>query len=85
MDIASYGASGAVVVVVGLFLRYMAEESKKRDISHDKMITAIDNLTNKTNVQIEVSQKVADSSDQMIQFMTKLNGSLKGAVRDHKR
>lgn len=41
MDLSQFGASGAVVGVVFIFLQYMAKDSKRRDKQHDETISAL--------------------------------------------
>ena len=48
MDFSQFGASGAVVVVVFIFLKYMREEAKKRDITYEKVAKALDGVTSAT-------------------------------------
>jgi hypothetical protein len=48
MDIAQFGASGAVVAVVLLFLKFMREEGAKRDISAQVVAKALDKLSSVT-------------------------------------
>lgn len=48
MDLAQFGASGAVVVVVIIFLKYMREETTNRDRTYLQVAQALDKLTRAT-------------------------------------
>lgn len=48
MDLSQLGASGAVVIVVILFLNFMKEEGKKRDETYAKVAIALDSVTGAT-------------------------------------
>lgn len=43
MDFSQFGASGAVVVVVFLFLKFMKDEGVKRDTTYAKVAKALEN------------------------------------------
>lgn len=48
MDLAQFGASGAVVAVVVLFLKFIKEEAEKRDKTYDNVAKALDRLSKAT-------------------------------------
>lgn len=49
MDLSQLGASGAVVIVVILFLRFMKDEATKRDITYSQVAKALNQLTKATD------------------------------------
>lgn len=62
-----FGASGAVVVVVFMFLKFMRDERLASVKSHDKLVDSLDKNT-------RVSQ-------QTYEFLENLNGSMRRTVR----
>lgn len=60
MDLSQLGASGAVVIVVILFLRFMKDEATKRDITYGEVAKALNQLTKATNNNTTAT-KAADS------------------------
>lgn len=48
MDLAQFGASGAVVAVVVLFLKFIKEEAEKRDKTYANVAKALDKLSKAT-------------------------------------
>lgn len=48
MDLSQFGASGAVVVVVLLFLRFMRDEATKRDVTYAEVAKALNKLSEAT-------------------------------------
>ena len=53
-DFTQYGAAGAIVVVVYLFLKFLREEATKRELAHEKLSTAIDRNTISTEKNTEL-------------------------------
>lgn len=86
-DLAQLGASGAVVITVLLFLKYMREEALKREETITKLSHSVDKNTEASNKQVEASirqmeasKKAREASHEVLTFMKKLNGKLEGAV-----
>lgn len=48
MELAQFGASGAVVAVVVLFLKFIKEEAEKRGKTYDNVAKALDRLSKAT-------------------------------------
>lgn len=48
MDISQFGASGAVVAVVILFLKFMRDEATKRDVTYNNVARALERNTRAT-------------------------------------
>lgn len=48
MDLAQFGASGAVVAVVVLFLKFIKEEAEKRDRTYEEVAKALNKLSANT-------------------------------------
>ena len=66
MDIAQFGASGAVVAVVLLFLKFMREEGIKRDESYKQVAKALDRLSKNTgenSLQSKLTRAAIKASD----------------------
>lgn len=57
MDLSQFGASGAVVVVVLLFLKFMRNEGDKRDATYEKVAQALDGVT-KSNIGLQSLTKL---------------------------
>lgn len=73
IDITQIGASGAVVVTVIIFLKFLTEERKTRDDSIEKLTSTLDK-------QIDASKKQRKASHEVLTFMKKLNGKLENAT-----
>lgn len=73
MDISQIGASAAVVLTVVAFLKFMREESNKRDESIKRLSTAVDKHTIAAETQTKASKEV-------LAFMQNLNGKLSKAT-----
>lgn len=73
IDITQIGASGAVVVTVIIFLKFLGEERKTRDDSISKLTQTLDK-------QIDASKKQREASHEVLTFMKKLNGKLENAT-----
>lgn len=73
IDITQIGASGAVVVTVIIFLKFLTEERKTRDDSIEKLTSTLDK-------QIVASKKQREASHEVLTFMKKLNGKLENAT-----
>lgn len=73
IDITQIGASGAVVVTVIIFLKFLTEERKTRDDSIEKLTSTLDK-------QIDASKKQREASHEVLTFMKKLNGKLENAT-----
>lgn len=87
MDISQLGASGAVVLTVLLFLKYMKEEGIKREETINKLTISVDKNTEASKKQVEASlkqmeasKKTRDASHEVLVFMKKLNGKLENAT-----
>lgn len=62
MDFSQFGASGAVVLVVFLFLKFMRDEGIKRDATYAKVARALEN-----NVKaLENNEKAVASADKYL-------------------
>lgn len=59
-DLAQFGASGAVVVVVYFFLRFMREEAKKRDETYGQVAAAL-TVLNKSVIENTSATTSADT------------------------
>lgn len=69
-DLSQFGDIGAFVLVTWIFLQFMKVEGEKRDKTSQHLAEAI--------------QKNTTSTNQLITFMTKLNGSLRKVVEEKK-
>lgn len=78
MELSQLGASGAVVVVVIIFLKYMKEEGIKREESINKLGLTVDANTKATKELVKTNQE-------HYQFLKNLNGKLSKAVNDTAR
>lgn len=70
MDISQLGASGAVVIVVILFLRFMKEENAKRDRAYEKLSESMDQFAGS-------NQKIADELGEQTQELRQGNSEAK--------
>lgn len=61
-DITQLGASGSVVFVVLIFLKYIKEDSAKRDAREERFIAAIGNVAKES----KATRTVAKSADQYL-------------------
>jgi transcription elongation factor GreA-like protein len=75
MDISQLGASGAVVIVVAFFLKYMKEEAIKREETINKLGKAVDQNTSATKELVKTNREHYN-------FLKNLNGKLTKAVTD---
>lgn len=69
MDLAQFGASGAIVVVVLLFLKFMREESNKNKETYDKVAAALHNVswvTEETSKNVAANTKATQTADQYL-------------------
>ena len=67
MDLASFGASGAVVAVVVLFLNYITKDTIKREATYEKVAIELKRLANSTDKNT-MATKSAD------EYLRKRNG-----------
>lgn len=87
MDLSQLGASGAVVIVVVLFLKFIREEEIAREKSINNLSKAIDKNTKTSQKhlgaiekQVQASTKAREASHEVLTFMKKLNGKLETAT-----
>lgn len=87
MELSQLGASGAVVIVVILFLKFIRDETTIREQSINSLSKAIDKNTkaNENHLkaidkQVEASVKAREASHEVLDFMKKLNGKLETAT-----
>ena len=74
MDLSQFGAAGAIVIVVALFLKYIRQEAEHRD-------KIIDKITNAVHLNTEAVTKSTAVSQETYRFMKNLNGELKKAAK----
>ena len=87
MELSQLGASGAVVIVVILFLKFIREEGSAREKSISALSKSIDKNTKASTKhlsaiekQVEASTKAREASHEVLTFMKKLNGKLESAT-----
>jgi uncharacterized membrane protein len=86
-DLSQLGASGAVVITVVIFLKFISDERKIREKSIEQMYRSVDKNTKASEkhikaiaTQVDASKKQREASHEVLIFMKKLNGKLEGAV-----
>lgn len=87
MDLSQLGASGAVVIVVILFLKFIREEGIAREHSINALSKSLDKNTKASvnhlhaiDKQVDASIKAREASHEVLTFMKKLNGKLETAT-----
>lgn len=75
MELTQFGVSGAVVVVVIMFLRFMQAENARRDKMHQEFTQAI-------KLNAAATEKNTQMTEQTYQFLQNLNGSLRVIVAE---
>lgn len=87
MELSQLGASGAVVIVVVLFLKFIREDGIAREQSIKELSRSIDRNAKASekhlhaiDKQVEASTKAREASHEVLTFMKKLNGKLEHAT-----
>lgn len=76
MDLAQFGASGAVVVVVIVFLKFLREEGKNRDKTYELVSEELSKLSNSTDKNTQATK----SADEYLRERNGRDNEHHGAV-----
>lgn len=82
MDISFLGPAAASVLIVGMFLKYMRDESDRRDKANEQLTVAINKNTEAQKETTKVSKETQKIAKETKDFLVNLNGSLKKTVRE---
>lgn len=75
MDFSFLGPSAASVVVVLAFLKYMSEDSKRRDSQHDETIKALKKNT-------AIADKVDRTMRETVTYLKHRNGAFEKLIKE---